>query len=91
MSVFIFEKSLLERLDESANVLKCKSTAVPASEVHTEWACHLELQIEPAGKITVYLSIYLYIYLYVYVMQVGRHYGKYLVPSVRCITSSIQR
>lgn len=75
MSVYIFEKSLLERLDESANVLKCKNTSVPASEVHTEWACHLELQIEPAGKIMEYmikcinciLYITVYIILYVYI------------------------
>lgn len=50
MSVFIFEKSLLERLDESANVLKCSDTPVPASQVHSEWAYYVELQIEPAGE-----------------------------------------
>lgn len=50
MSVYIFEKSLLDRLDESANVLKCKETNVPAGQVHSEWAYHVELQLEPAGE-----------------------------------------
>lgn len=49
MSVYEFEKSLLVRLEESTNVLQCKSVAVPASEVRDEWAYHVELQIEPAG------------------------------------------
>lgn len=50
MSVYEFEKSLLVRLEESTNVLQCKSVAVPASEVRDEWAYHVELQIEPAGR-----------------------------------------
>lgn len=50
MSVFEFDKSLLLRLDESAVVLQCKGAAVPASEVRSEWAYHIELLIEPAGE-----------------------------------------
>lgn len=51
MNVFEYEKSLLERLQESETVLRCKNTPVPASEVRSEWAYHIELQIEPAGKL----------------------------------------
>lgn len=51
MNVFEFDKSLLERLQESENVLHCKDVAVPASEVRSEWCYHVELQIEPAGKL----------------------------------------
>lgn len=50
MDVFEFEKSLLERMEESHNVLQCKGSPVPASDVREEWACHVELKIEPAGK-----------------------------------------
>lgn len=50
MSVFEFDKSLLERLDESAVVLQCKGAAVSASEVRSEWSYHVELLIEPVGK-----------------------------------------
>lgn len=53
MNVFEFEKSLLERLQESENVLRCKNVPVPASEVRSEWAYHIELQIEPAGKLEI--------------------------------------
>lgn len=53
MSVYEFEKSLLVRLEESTNVLQCKSVAVPASEVRDEWAYHVELQIEPAGEFSI--------------------------------------
>lgn len=51
MSVYEFEKSLLVRLEESTNVLQCRDEAVPASEVRSEWAYHVELQIEPAGRL----------------------------------------
>lgn len=50
MNVYEFEKSLLERLEESCNVLQCKGSPVPASDVREEWACHVELKIEPAGE-----------------------------------------
>lgn len=50
MNVYEFEKSLLKRMEESRNVLQCKGAPVPASEVREEWACHVELIIEPAGK-----------------------------------------
>lgn len=50
MNVYEFEKSLLTRLEESSNVLQCKDMPVPASEALSEWAYHIELQIEPAGE-----------------------------------------
>lgn len=50
MNVYEFEKTLLERMEESYNVLQCKGSAVPASDVRDEWACHVELKIEPAGE-----------------------------------------
>lgn len=50
MNVYEFEKNLLDRMEESYNVLQCKDSAVPASDVREEWACHVELKIEPAGK-----------------------------------------
>lgn len=51
MDVHEFEKSLLQRMEESCNVLQCKGSPVPASDVREEWACHVELKIEPAGKL----------------------------------------
>lgn len=51
MDVYEFEKSLLERMEESCNVLQCKGSPVPASDVREEWACHVELKIEPAGEL----------------------------------------
>lgn len=51
MNVYEFEKSLLERMEESCGVLQCKGSPVTATEVREEWACHVELKIEPAGKI----------------------------------------
>lgn len=51
MDVYEFEKSLLERMEESINVLQCKGSPVPAAEVREEWACHVELKIEPAGNL----------------------------------------
>lgn len=50
MNVYEFEKTLLERMEESHNVLQCKGAPVPASDVREEWACHVELKIEPAGE-----------------------------------------
>lgn len=50
MDVYEFEKSLLERMEESCNVLQCKGAPVPAADVREEWACHVELKIEPAGE-----------------------------------------
>lgn len=50
MNVYEFEKSLLQRMEESCNVLQCKGSPVPASDVREEWACHVELKIEPAGE-----------------------------------------
>lgn len=50
MKVFEFEKSLLNRLEESSSVLQLKGSIVPARDVRNEWACHVELKIEPAGK-----------------------------------------
>jgi len=50
MEVYEFDKSLLERLDESMVVLSWKDDAIPASQVRTEWAYYIELQIEPAGE-----------------------------------------
>ena len=57
MNVYEFEKSLLVRLEESTNVLQCRDDAVPASEVRSEWAYHVELQIEPAGRFNLYSLI----------------------------------
>lgn len=51
MNVFEFEKSLLTRLEESCNVLQCKDSPVSALDVRDEWACHVELKIEPAGNL----------------------------------------
>lgn len=51
MDVYEFDKSLLVRLEESCNVLQCTSSRIPASGVREEWACHVEMKIEPAGKI----------------------------------------
>lgn len=56
MNVFEFDKTLLERLDEAENVLQCTNSAVPASQVRGEWAHHIELQIEPAGKPTQFFA-----------------------------------
>lgn len=53
MEVYEFEKSLLTRLEESCNVLQCTSSQVPASGVREEWACHVEMKIEPAGEFAV--------------------------------------
>lgn len=50
MNVYEYEKSLLERMEESSNVLQCKDSPVSASDVREEWACHVELKIEPAGE-----------------------------------------
>lgn len=49
MNVYEFEKSLLQRLEESTNVLHLKNAPVSAAEVRGEWAYFVELQIEPAG------------------------------------------
>lgn len=51
MEVYEFEKSLLTRLEESCNVLQCTNSQIPAAGVREEWACHVEVKIEPAGKI----------------------------------------
>lgn len=86
MNVFEFEKSLLERMNESRNVLQCKGSSVPASEVREEWACHVELKIEPAGKIHYHLfrvnifieiikhKIYKYVFFSMY-KKVGKPFG----------------
>lgn len=49
MKVYEFDKNFLNRLSESETILNCKDKPVPASQVRSEWACHIELQIEPAG------------------------------------------
>ncbi|XP_067621875.1 protein nessun dorma [Eurosta solidaginis] len=49
MDVFEFDKCLLDRLEESMNVLSWKDEIIPASQVRSEWSYYIELQIEPAG------------------------------------------
>lgn len=67
MNVYEFEKSLLTRLEESSNVLQCKDVPVPASQVLSEWAYHIELQIEPAGMLNFLRFCILFFVLNIYV------------------------
>lgn len=49
MEVYEFEKCLLNRLEESMDVLSWKDGVIPASRVRLEWSYYIELQIEPVG------------------------------------------
>lgn len=49
MEIFTFDKSLQERLVEYTDILSSHPNVVPASQIHSEWACHVELVIEPVG------------------------------------------
>lgn len=82
MSVFEFDKSLLERLEESAIVLQCKGAAVPASEVRSEWSYHVELLIEPAGKCSIQYFLRPII-LQCVPLQAGKRCGKFHEQFVR--------
>lgn len=49
-NVYTFhDKTLVERLEEYTNILSARGTIVPASSIRTEWACDVELVIEPVG------------------------------------------
>lgn len=51
MKVFEFEKSLLDRLRESSNLLEVRGNDfIKASEIRHEWKIYAELKMEPAGK-----------------------------------------
>lgn len=51
MKVFEFEKSLLDRLRESRNLLEVRGDEfIKASEIRHEWELYAELKMEPAGK-----------------------------------------
>jgi len=50
METYEFEKCLLARLRESRDILCCKDEPIPASQVKSEWAYFIELQIEPTGN-----------------------------------------
>ncbi|XP_055921308.1 protein nessun dorma [Eupeodes corollae] len=49
MEVYEFDKCLLNRLEESMDVLSWKDGVIPASRVRLEWSYYIELQIEPVG------------------------------------------
>lgn len=49
MDVYEFDKCLLERLEESMEVLSWKDKVIPSSQVRLEWSYYIELQIEPTG------------------------------------------
>ena len=50
MEIYEYDKSFLDRLEESMLVLSLKEDCVPASEIKSLWKSFLELQIEPAGE-----------------------------------------
>lgn len=51
MKVFEFEKSLLDRLQESRNLLEVGGDDyIKASQIRHEWELYAELKLEPAGK-----------------------------------------
>lgn len=60
MEVFEFEKSLTKHLCDISNILRCTGKSVPASQVRSEWAYHIELKIEPTGMFE-RLSIFTYL------------------------------
>lgn len=55
MQIYEFDKCLLERLQETMDVLSWRSPKIPASQVRKEWSYFIELQLEPAGKIELLL------------------------------------
>ncbi|XP_055600450.1 protein nessun dorma isoform X2 [Uranotaenia lowii] len=48
MDIYEFEKSLLDRLTETSDVLSARDI-IPANEVRTEWANYVEIMAEPTG------------------------------------------
>lgn len=55
MQIYEFDKCLLERLQETMDVLSWRCPKIPASQVRKEWSYFIELQLEPAGKIELLL------------------------------------
>ncbi|XP_046413011.1 protein nessun dorma [Neodiprion fabricii] len=49
MEIFAFDKSLQERLVEYSEILTAGAKVIPASQIHSEWSCYVELVIEPVG------------------------------------------
>ncbi|XP_033209282.1 protein nessun dorma [Belonocnema kinseyi] len=49
MEIFTFDKSLQERLVDFSEILSNREDIVPASQIRSEWAYHIELVIEPVG------------------------------------------
>lgn len=49
MDVYSFDKSLQERLFEYTDILSNPGKIVPASQIQWEWACDMEIVIEPVG------------------------------------------
>ena len=49
MEIFTFDKCLQERLVEFSGILSSREDVVPASQIRSEWAYHVELVIEPVG------------------------------------------
>lgn len=49
MEIFTFDKSLQERLVDFSEILSGREDIVPASQIRSEWAYHIELVIEPVG------------------------------------------
>ena len=49
MEIFTFDKSLHERLANFTSILSSRGEVVPASQIHAEWAYHIELALEPVG------------------------------------------
>jgi hypothetical protein len=48
-SIYTFEKSYDERLEDYKNILSFPTNIVAASQIRAEWSCDLELVIEPVG------------------------------------------
>lgn len=62
MKVYEFEKSLLNRLQESRSLLQVRGNDfIPASEIRHEWEIYAELKMEPAGKMqpsSIFLNLF---------------------------------
>lgn len=48
-NIYVFQKTCEERLEEYTNILSTEGKLIPASQIHAEWCCDVELVIEPVG------------------------------------------
>ncbi|RLU19703.1 hypothetical protein DMN91_008260 [Ooceraea biroi] len=49
MNIYTFHESFEERLEEYIEILTTEGKVIPASQIHEEWSCDVELVIEPVG------------------------------------------